>query len=170
MKTTLLLLILVEACVPVRPPAPAVDPQGAPITTEQIVIAKRESKQTWYAIGLGVLGAGVGTLVGGKIGYEIGYAHDIRQGCEDCGLGGLLLGAAIGFTSGAILGGNVGMHAGARADRADAVERIILERARRNAAAYLEKNSHIVGAPAPRPGMLVTPRASRDSLSTLSNW
>ena len=161
--------LLVQACVPLRPPAPTVDPRGVPITTAEIIAARTEKKQNLYGFGLALLGGAAGVLAGGKVGYEIGYADDIRQGCEDCGLEGLLLGAAVGVAAGTIIGGNLGMHAGARADNADAVERIIVQRAR-SAYFYREKNSHIVGAPLPRPGMLVTPSASSDSRSTLSNW
>ena len=165
----LLPAVLAQACIPPRPPAPAVDARGEPITTEQIIAARRTTHQTVDAILLGAAGGVAGLLLGGKIGYEIGYAHDIRVGCEDCGLEGLVLGATIGLASGVILGGNLGTHLGAGADRADAVESIIIQRAR-SAYFYREKNSHMVGAPLPAPGIVVTPNASSDSRSTLSNW
>ncbi len=106
------------------------DPQGRPITTEQILRVMRDRRQTLEALGLGLLGGAIGLVAGAKIGYEIGYARDIRQGCEDCGLGGLLAGAGAGTVVGMVIGGNLGLHHGARADRAHAVERIIQERAR----------------------------------------
>jgi len=118
------------ACVPVPPPAPAVDSRGEPITTGEIRSVMHDSRQTGYAIGFGLLGGVIGTLVIGKIGYEIGYAHDIQQGCEDCGLSGLLTGALLGTVTGIVVGGNLGMHAGAHGDRDDAIARIIRDRAR----------------------------------------
>jgi len=126
----LLLTTLSSACIPVGPPAPAVDPRGAPISTAEISTAMPSSSQTGYAIGLGLLGGAVGTLVFGKIGYSIGYAHDIQQGCEDCGLSGMLTGALLGAVTGMVVGGNIGMHAGAHADRDAAIARIIRDRAR----------------------------------------
>jgi hypothetical protein len=168
--TALVLLPVVAgtACIPVRPPAPAVDARGAPITTEQILAERRITHQTVDGILMGLAGGAAGLLLGAKVGYEIGYAHDIHAGCEDCGLGGLLLGATIGLASGAILGGNLGTHVGAGADRADAVQKIIIERAR-SAYFYREKNSHIVGAPLPAPGIVVTPSASSESRNRLGN-
>ncbi len=125
--------LVLSACVPVGPPAPSVDPQGRPITTEQIQRVMRDRRQTLESVGLSLLGGAVGFFAGAKIGYEIGYARDIRQGCEDCGLGGLLAGAGIGTVAGMVVGGNIGLHDGARADRADAIARIIQERARSQA-------------------------------------
>jgi MFS family permease len=124
----LLLATLTNACVPVKPPALGVDPQGAPITTAEISAAMHHSSQTAFAIGLGLLGGVIGTAVFGKIGHEIGYAHDIQQGCEDCGMSGMLSGAALGLVAGSVAGGNIGMHAGARADRDNAIARIIRAR------------------------------------------
>jgi hypothetical protein len=124
-----LLAATITACLPVPPPRPGVDPQGAPISSAEIRGAMRDTRRNLYAIGLGLAGAAAGTLLGGKLGYEIGYARDIQQGCEDCGLGGLLAGAAIGFTAGLVAGGNGGMLIGANADRSDAIARVIRERA-----------------------------------------
>jgi len=127
---TAALAVLVSACIPVPPPAGSVDPQGRPITTSEIRLEMRDGHQTLDAILLGLAGGAVGMVVGGKIGYDIGYAHDIRQGCEDCGLGGLLGGATIGFIAGTVVGGNLGMRLGAKADRSDALRRILERRAR----------------------------------------
>jgi hypothetical protein len=59
---------------------------------------------------LGLAGGAAGMLAGAAVGYRIGWAKDTRGGCEDCGLGGLLLGATLGESLGLALG----VHAGGR--------------------------------------------------------
>jgi hypothetical protein len=84
----------------------------------------RSANRTLYALGLG-LGLGTaGFFAGAKIGYEIGYAQDTRNGCEDCGLAGLVYGSLIGVGTGLVSGLIVGQNLGPQKDREAAIQRI----------------------------------------------
>ena len=100
----------------------------ANISEAEIRREMRATNRTLYAMGFG-LGCGtLGFLAGAKIGYEIDYPHDLKNGCEDCGLDGLIIGSLIGASSGLIGGMNWGRHIGAKQDREAAIQRIQLRR------------------------------------------
>lgn len=83
-----------------------------------------------YGLGGALLGGVTGMYAGGFVGYRIGYAHDVGSGngCEDCGLGGAVLGVLVGGVTGAITGGLLGAAHGDRVDEAEAAQRILNRR------------------------------------------
>lgn len=94
------------------------------IAEDEIRHEMRSANRTLYALGLG-LGLGtIGFFAGAQIGYEIGYAQDTKNGCEDCGLGGLVYGSLIGAGTGLVGGLIVGQNLGAQKDREAAIQRI----------------------------------------------
>jgi hypothetical protein len=94
------------------------------ISEEEIQKEIRPVYRTLYGLGFG-LGLGTIGLIGGaKIGYEIAYAQDIKDGCEDCGLDGLIYGGFIGGGAGLVGGIIIGKNVGAKMDREAAIKRI----------------------------------------------
>ena len=85
---------------------------------------------THFGLALGLLGLPVGLVIGAKIGYEIGYQHDIQVGCEDCGLGGEVLGGLVGMVTLPVAGAVVGSSIDRKNKRAEAIRRIRARRAR----------------------------------------
>ncbi|MGH7597010.1 MAG: hypothetical protein ACREOI_11700 [bacterium] len=71
-------------------PADTTTAEAEIISEDEIRQEMRSANRTLYALGLGLGFGTVGFFAGGKIGYEIAYARDIKNGCEDCGLGGLI--------------------------------------------------------------------------------
>jgi hypothetical protein len=105
-------------------PADTTAAEAEIIAEDEIRREMRSANRTLYALGLG-LGLGtIGFFAGAKIGYEIGYAQDIKNGCEDCGLGGLIYGSLIGAGTGLVGGLVVGQNVGAQKDREAAIQRI----------------------------------------------
>lgn len=105
-------------------PADTTTAEAEIITEDEIRQEMRSANRTLYALGLG-LGLGTaGFFAGAKIGYEIGYAQDIKKGCEDCGLAGLVYGSLIGAGTGLVSGLIVGQNLGAQKDREAAIQRI----------------------------------------------
>jgi hypothetical protein len=96
----------------------------AMISEEEIQKEIRPVYRTLYGLGLGLGFGTVGLIGGAKIGYEIAYARDIKRGCEDCGLGGLIYGGLIGGGTGLVGGIIIGQNLGARKDREQAIQRI----------------------------------------------
>jgi hypothetical protein len=94
------------------------------ITEDEIRQEMRSANRPLYALGLGLGFGTIGFFAGAKIGYEIGYAQDIKNGCEDCGLGGLVYGSLIGAGTGLVGGFIVGQNLGAQKDREAAIQRI----------------------------------------------
>ena len=82
-----------------------------------------------YGVAFSLFGGAAGLFLGGKIGYSIGYNHDIQRGCEDCGLEGLLLGGAVGGLTGIVGGAVLGTKVGGQVDRVEAIRRIRARRA-----------------------------------------
>jgi hypothetical protein len=91
---------------------------------EEIRREMRATNRTLYGLGLGLSFGALGFLAGAKIGYEIDYANDIKQGCEDCGLEGLIYGSLIGAGTGFAGGMIIGQKLGAEKDREAAIQRI----------------------------------------------
>jgi H+/Cl- antiporter ClcA len=74
---------------------------------------------------LGVVGGAAGFVFGGWVGYQIDYRNDLHsRGCEDCGLGGLIVGAAVGLPTGVAGGVLLGTQIAREHQRAQAIRRI----------------------------------------------
>lgn len=86
----------------------------------------RQEVRVGYRLLFGLVGGAVGFVAGGKIGYEIDRSRDLRRGCEDCGLDGILIGAPVGFVSGVV----GGVFLGANFDRKAALRRVREKRTR----------------------------------------
>lgn len=127
------LLAVGLGCAAAPTPVTTLEPQRDSISETEI-LREMQSHHARAVLGVGfsLLGGAVGLVLGGKIGYEIDYHHDIRQGCEDCGLGGMLLGGAIGGLTGVVAGATIGVKVGTNADRAAAIRRIKARRASRS--------------------------------------
>jgi hypothetical protein len=77
---------------------------------------------------LGIAGGAAGLVLGARIGYEIDYANDVQRGCEDCGLGGMIVGAATGLPAGVAGGVLIGSAIVRHHQRAEAIRRIKAKR------------------------------------------
>ncbi|MGH7455542.1 MAG: hypothetical protein ACRENG_29580 [bacterium] len=105
-------------------PADTTAAEAETIAEDEICQEMRATNRTLYALSLGLGFGTVGFFAGAKIGYEIAYARDIKNGCEDCGLGGLVYGSLIGAGTGLVGGLIVGQNLGAQKDREAAIQRI----------------------------------------------
>lgn len=105
-------------------PADTAAVEAETINEEEIRQEMRSANRNLYALGLGLGFGTIGFFAGAKIGYEIGYAQDIKNGCEDCGLGGLVYGSLLGAGTGLVSGLIVGQNLGAQKDREAAIQRI----------------------------------------------